>query len=428
MSGTRARFKVRSDCIADAIAALLTGGLSEAELGAATRRAGGEEAELHFRYFLELFKRRLLIRYEWRHSGRVHVTLEPLLRDFRLAETAPPENPAAVALSRFAYARQDRGRFVLECPDAGCRLVLQSSSVVDWLGRLLGANDALDDGFRAFTTLLWQASFIGPPNEEGSKDRATWEFHDRLFHSRSRQGLGVSSGGGTYRFKGKFPSPGALKLPVSRERIALDVPQAHLLSNESLFCVIERRRSIREMDDERPIALTQLGNILFHVARVKETRQGPPQDVLFKPVPSGGAIHELEFYVAVRICDGLEPGFYHYSGGEHALYRLPAPKPVVESLLRDGGASMGQPDRPPQTVLILASRFPRLAWKYEGMAYRVTLLNAGVVFGFLYLVATAMNLSCCALGNGDSACFAKAAGLDPTAETSVAEFALSSAP
>jgi hypothetical protein len=74
---------------------------------------------------------------------------------------------------------------------------------------------------------------------------------------------------------------------------------------------------------------------------------------------------------------------------------------------------MGQPESPPQCVVLLASRLPRLAWKYQAIAYRITLMNAGVIFQTLYLVATAMNLACSALGNGNSVSFARATGLDP---------------
>jgi SagB-type dehydrogenase family enzyme len=81
----------------------------------------------------------------------------------------------------------------------------------------------------------------------------------------------------------------------------------------------------------------------------------------------------------------------------------------------------------PDVLVTLAARFQRFAWKYEGMAYRVMLLNAGVVIQTMYLVATAMGLAPCALGTGDSTTFATAAGLDPIAETSIAEFALSGA-
>src|SRR5690606_8162808 len=39
-----------------------------------------------------------------------------------------------------------------------------------------------------------------------------------------------------------------------------------------------------------------------------------------RPSPAGGALHELETYVAVHRCQGLAPGLYHYDPLHHRLY------------------------------------------------------------------------------------------------------------
>jgi SagB-type dehydrogenase family enzyme len=80
----------------------------------------------------------------------------------------------------------------------------------------------------------------------------------------------------------------------------------------------------------------------------------------------------------------------------------------------------------PQVLITLASRFARLSWKYEGIAYAATLKNVGVLQEAMYLVATAMGLAPCALGCGDSTVFSTATGLDPLVESSVGEFMLGS--
>ena len=64
------------------------------------------------------------------------------------------------------------------------------------------------------------------------------------------------------------------------------------------------------------------------------------------------------------------------------------------------------------------------AWKYEGIAYRVALLNAGVAIDALYIVATDLGLSPCAVGTGNSALFEQATGLSPWAEIVIAEFTI----
>jgi SagB-type dehydrogenase family enzyme len=174
------------------------------------------------------------------------------------------------------------------------------------------------------------------------------------------------------------------------------------------------------------MGLEQLSEFLYRVARITRVIRGAEQDLLSRPFPSGGAIHELEFYPAVRACQGLEPAVYHYLGREHLLERLPGTAEAAARLCADSARAMAQPDRPPQVVVVLASRLPRLAWKYQGIAYRLTLVHAGVAIQTMYLVGTDMGLAVCANGSGDARAFAAATGLDPFAETSVAEFALGS--
>ena len=60
------------------------------------------------------------------------------------------------------------------------------------------------------------------------------------------------------------------------------------------------------------------------------------------------------------------------------------------------------------------------------IAYALTLKHVGVVFQTMYLAATAMGLAPCAVGCGDADLFARAAGTDYCAETSVGEFLLGS--
>jgi SagB-type dehydrogenase family enzyme len=85
---------------------------------------------------------------------------------------------------------------------------------------------------------------------------------------------------------------------------------------------------------------------------------------------------------------------------------------------------LGETDQKPDLTIVIASRLPRLAWKYQGMAYRATLMNASVVFNLMYLVAIDMGLAPCANGTGDSRQLEEATGLDSFAETAIAEFAL----
>jgi len=198
-------------------------------------------------------------------------------------------------------------------------------------------------------------------------------------------------------------------------------------SSGSLDALQASRRSIRAYAD-RPIALATLAQFLWRVARTT----APPflvtgsQQLMSRPYPAGGSINELEFYVAVRRCDGLEPAFYHYDSHGHALVQIANSRKIAAAIVAKSASAMAfKPgDQQPDVTIVVSSRLPRLAWKYERMAYRASLLHTGVVIQLMYLVATDMNLAPCANGSGDSRLFEEATGLDRFEETAIAEFCL----
>jgi SagB-type dehydrogenase family enzyme len=99
---------------------------------------------------------------------------------------------------------------------------------------------------------------------------------------------------------------------------------------------------------------------------------------------------------------------------------------MATKIVERSSAAMGltKEERQPDLTIVIASRLPRLAWKYQGMAYRASLMNAGVVFHLMYMVATDMGLAPCANGTGDSRLLEQATGLDSFEETAIGEFVL----
>jgi len=257
-----------------------------------------------------------------------------------------------------------------------------------------------------------------------------WEFHDLLFHSRSRLGRHNYPYGGTFRFLDALPPLPAVRPPGPARRIALYKPDMQALeaADVSFTRVTEARRSVRTRG-EQPLSAARLGEFLYRSARVKEVHpasreHGSPYEASVRLCASGGAMHELELYLTLSRCAGIEPGLYHYDPLAHELEHLTDLGPRQKRLLADACVSSGL-DTPPDVLITLAARFQRVAWKYQSMAYAVTLKNTGALYQQMYLVATAMNLAPCGLGGGDSDLFAEAAGLDYYAETSVGEFMLS---
>jgi len=197
--------------------------------------------------------------------------------------------------------------------------------------------------------------------------------------------------------------------------------------------VHEARRSVREYG-ERPLTVRQIGEFLYRVGRVadywEDELHAPRGSVRLasaaRPYAAGGGLYELDLYVLVQRCADLDRGLYCYDPERHALHEKAAARADLEALLADASTATGIPPGELQVLVIVAARFQRVAWKYASIAYSIVLKDVGVLYDTMYLVATAMGLAPCAVGCGNADLFARAAGLDYYAQTSVGEFLLGS--
>jgi oxazoline/thiazoline dehydrogenase len=410
-------------------------------MGAVADDGGADLARLYFA--LGEIERKGFLRYTVAQGGRALATLEPIAPAFRLEDISID---GKFLLSRFACLRRVDDTTMVESPLGHARVVIHDGRGAALLALLAAphtaaelaaaAHDFDETTVAAFIALLANAKAASACAENGriAEDDSValrqWEFHDLLFHSRSRLGRHNYPYGGTYRFLDALPPLPAVRPPVPARRIALYKPDMQALEagDVSFSRVTEARRSVRTRGEQQ-LSAAQLGEFLYRAARVKEVHpasreHGSPYEASIRPCASGGAMHELELYLTLSRCLDIEPGLYRYDPLAHELEHVADLGPRQKRLLADACAASGL-DTPPDALIMLAARFQRVAWKYQSMAYAVTLKNTGALYQQMYLVATAMNLAPCGLGGGDSDLFAEAAGLDYYAETSVGEFMLS---
>ena len=417
----------------------LRGGTEEA-LAAIVVEKDGSHALPKFYYLLMGLAGHRIMSYSVVRDGRRLATLSPSSASFSFTP-APLLSEAEYVLSRFAYVHRKGEEMVMESPLSHGTITLYG-----WEAAVIAVELAKAQPLSALSIRLPEvppatvALFLGmlvsagfaceikagetcPEEKEGP---AQWEFHDLLFHSRSRLGRHNNPYGATYPFYKKIEPLPAVKPPVGGEAIPLCKPDMDALKEEDFpfTLVLEERKSIREYGRE-PITAGQLGEFLFRAARVKAMRHDDYQELSRRPYPGGGAIYELELYLTVNTCRDIPSGLYHYCPARHVIEKISGMNRALDALLDDAKGSAGLEEKP-QILIAITARFPRLSWKYESIAYSVLLKDVGVVYQTMYLVATAMDLAPCALGGGDSDLFAEAARLDYYGETSVGEFLLGS--
>lgn len=429
-----------SDGVREAVIGLTVAPASPALLAAQLTPA----EQTHLRQILTRLGR-LLTRYVV-DGERLLVRIEQTASD---AGHTPAKVPADawVKLSKFALLRSRNGRLVLECPLATHRVevldqavatlllsVSTGSVVADLVGELPAGAVA-----ELLGTLVG-AGFVevGEPDGETvaypSDHDATlrqWDFHDLLFHSRSRFGRFDEPFGGIFPYVGEIDPQPAVKQSPAGPSVPLPEPAlADVLSRDlPLTTVLEGRTSVRKYD-ARPMTIDQLGEFLYRTARVRATYgpvDGMPYQATTRPYPCGGAAYELELYVTVRRCEGLTEGVYYYDAVEHRLVLVNEDPADREAMLHTASVATAM-QATPDVLLTMTSRFQRLSWKYRAIAYAVTLKHAGVLYQTMYLVATAMGLAPCGLGSGDSELAGRVLGLDRLHESSVGEFILGSRP
>lgn len=365
-----------------------------------------------------------------------------------VSTTASPSPGDRLVISRFAWLRRHDGALLAETALGRCTVVLQDPRAAGLLvvfaapvtlEEALGAHPWLPlPGALAVISLLAAAGVlitVSNAAAEQSGPLAVWEFHDLLFHARSRDGRRPGPSGGTYRFGGRVLS--APPIPPTRwpESIELPEPDWDRLEHEdpSLARVQSSRMSVAR-HGEPALSLIELGEFLYRVGRIEDVWEEPgpghvnDRSVVAKPYPGAGARYELELYPAVRTCRGLEPGLYHYAADRHALERVAGWTSGIDEMVSNAARAMGVPGEPLQVVITIAARIGRIATKYEAIAYSLVLKDVGVLYQTMYLAAAAMGLAPCAIGKGDSDLFAAASGLHYYEESAVGEFVLGSRP
>lgn len=387
---------------------------------------------------LHLLARARLLRLATDADDPPGAVLEPTAEDFTLVRRRYADT-GVYRFPRFTYIHfADTGEAVVESATGGCRLRVFDSelaaAIVGGSNRitLAGIAEACaeETPCAEFLALLVASGLLVPEDVAQSVDSSNekfWEFHDILFHTRSRLGRNPEDIGGIYPWYGKEKPEPAVSRPEGSLR-SISLPHADIgaltYGDISLTAALERRKSVRA-HGAIPISAAELGIFLYRTARIRGFSTFQDVEFTSRPYPNGGASYELELYLCVDRCVELERGFYYYDPVQHQLHLKRRADLELEHALNEAWLSSGKTCRP-QVLIVIASRFKRVTWKYRGMAYATQLKNCGVLYGNMYLVAESMNLAACGLGLGNPSRFARMSGRDFYTEGSIGEFMLGS--
>lgn len=196
-----------------------------------------------------------------------------------------------------------------------------------------------------------------------------------------------------------------MELPAVDERLAPDV---------GLYDVIAGRRSHRKFSTTG-LSLAELAWLLWSTQGVRSVPDS--RVATLRTVPSGGARHTFEAYMAVGNVDGLEPGLYRYLALKHQLCQLRTDANIMEQAKE---ACNGQRWVANSAVAFFWTTIPyRAEWRYAMVAHKMIAIDAGHVGQNLYLACGAIGCGTCAIGAYDQDKADALLGVDGTDEFTV---------
>jgi SagB-type dehydrogenase family enzyme len=164
-----------------------------------------------------------------------------------------------------------------------------------------------------------------------------------------------------------------------------------------------------------------LSFILQVACGVTGTKHWPGQgDFFFKRVPSGGARHPTEVYLANIRVPGIPRSWYHYQGSKHGLGRLTEAATPDEMITQVDDVFPDFARRGPRdasVVFIITSVVERSMWRYrDSRSLRAILMDVGHVLNTLRTSASAAGIRHWVGHDIDDQRLASVLGLDTLSE------------
>jgi len=248
--------------------------------------------------------------------------------------------------------------------------------------------------------------------EENEKPDSRFAANRRFLKDSVRRTVDFSR---TAQSRG-LPAP-PLQKPCSGDapRVALPEGMAALkkLCGMAVGEAIERRESERFYTADA-LSLEELSALLRATQGVRLVLGG---ECALRTVPSAGARHSFETYIAVHNVDGLARGLYRYLPFDGVLAELVLDEDIG---FRAARACLGQFFVADAAATFFWTTLPsRMEWRYDLAAHKVIALDAGHVCQNLYLACTALGAGTCAIAAYDQEACDRLLGVDGQEEFTV---------
>jgi SagB-type dehydrogenase family enzyme len=162
------------------------------------------------------------------------------------------------------------------------------------------------------------------------------------------------------------------------------------------------------------LTLAELSALLWATQGVRQVL-GP--DSALRTVPSAGARHALETYLAISRVEGLPAGLYRYLPFDGQLVQLRQDEQIGR---KAAIACFGQGFIAAAAATFFWTAVPaRMEWRYDLAAHKVIAIDAGHVCQNLYLACQTIGAGACAIAAYDQQACDELLGVDGEEEFTI---------
>ena len=215
-------------------------------------------------------------------------------------------------------------------------------------------------------------------------------YEKEILAGRNNMKSGFGKNAGVSDQKKGLPQPPLCKGPTGGDAIALPKNFKGIVPRENYLDLLLNRRSQRVFENKQ-MTLEQLSFLLWSTQGILEEKG---KTHTLRPVPSGGARHPFESYIAIQNVEKVKQGLYHYLPLEHKIEFIAEIEEYTNSLTCALAGQTWASLAP--AVFFWCCEAYRGEWRYTVTSHRVMLLDAGHIGQNLMLSAQALGLgSCC---------------------------------
>ena len=195
-----------------------------------------------------------------------------------------------------------------------------------------------------------------------------------------------------------LPQPPLVKpYDPNGEIVDLPAPEKCSLKHDSLTRAFKERKSQR-LYKKASVSLEGLSYLLYNTQGIRDYRPG--KTATLRTVPSAGARHPFETYLACMNVEGLKRAVYRYLPETHQLLLVREYGDDLEEVVGHTALKQIFVGNCAVTFFWSAVMY-RSEWRYPTHAQKVVLIDVGHVCQNLYLACEAIGCGTCGIGAYD---------------------------